>query len=876
MRLLLLTVLALLSACGGGGSGGGGQNSPAPPDQPAPPGEPPPPPDPARFTISGSVSASSNQAVDGDTNDPGNVLIPNDTLGSAQHLNNPITLGGYVNRPGTGAPGRSQSAGDVDDFFRVELLAGQAITVLVAEFERADADLFLYNTDGDVVDFSTEIGEVESLVAPEDGTYIVNVNAFDGATNYILTIGNQSGAARFSRQHYIEPWQAVVRYHDHGAMALTGNELSLEQLGGGPGRPGLMALRKVESGQRYLANRLGPALAKRSAFRDETLRARFETLMTIKALHRHAGVALAEPNYRVRSYFTPDDEAIPFQWHYPLIDLPAAWETTVGDSAVTVAVIDSGVLSGHPDLRDQLVAGYDFVRNPLSAGDGDGIDPIPEDLGNLRSPGPSAYHGTHVAGTVAAAGDNAIGVAGVAYGTRIMPLRVLGDGGAGTGYDVSQGIRYAAGLANDSGTLPSQPADVINLSLGGGPFSQAQQQLFEQVRSQGTIVVAAAGNEASTVPQYPASYEGVLSVSAVDINRQLAPYSSRGSSIDLAAPGGNNSTDFNGDGYPDGVLSTGGSGGPTPEFAYTFLNGTSMAAPHVAGVMALMRSVNPQLSPEDIDSLLSSGALTDDTGTPGRDDNYGHGIINAYKAVLAALEALGSDPADNPRLIASATTISFGSGELPVELTLGNAGKGELDITGIATSATWLSVTPLEVDNSGLGTYQVTIDRQGLEGGVYSADITVTSSANATRVKVFMSVGSPGGSADVGTVYVLLYDLLNDEVVAQASARAVDGRYSFQLSGIPAGDYELVAGSDADNDLFICDAGEACGAWLTLDQPITLTLDSDRQDLDFPIEYQVFLPELAPASKAAGVTIITSQRQRPGGYRMMDGRRSSR
>jgi len=149
------------------------------------------------------------------------------------------------------------------------------------------------------------------------------------------------------------------------------------------------------------------------------------------------------------------------------------------------------------------------------------------------------------------------------------------------------------------------------------------------VRSRGISVVAAAGNESSTEPGYPAGYPDVFSVSATDAQRNLTAYSNRGGSIDLAAPGGDSGKDITGDGYPDGVLSTDAAEG---DFAYTFTSGTSMAAPHVAAVLALMKSVNPDLSGEDIASLLAAGALTDDAGAPGRDDDFRDGTTTSASA----------------------------------------------------------------------------------------------------------------------------------------------------------------------------------------------------------------------------------------------------
>jgi serine protease len=512
-------------------------------------------------------------------------------------------------------------------------------------------------------------------------------------------------------------------------------------------------------------------------------------------------------------------------------------------------VVDTGILSRHPDLVGQLVPGYDFVRDAASAGDGGGIDPDPEDPGDRGEPAASAYHGTHVAGTVAAAGDNGLGVAGVAWSARIMPLRALGVGGSGTSYDVNQAIRYAAGLPNDSGTVPDQAAQIINLSLGGGGFSRADQELLDRVRAAGVVVVASAGNAASSLPNYPASYDGVISVSAVDAQQRITRYSNSGASVDIAAPGGDNSVDLNGDGYPDGVLSTGGTGaGASTDFAYTFLNGTSMAAPHVAGVLALMKSVNPALAPDDIDALLAGGDMTDDLGSPGRDDQYGFGLVNAQRSVLAAIEAGGSSPATEPRLVASASTLNFGTINGSLVLELRNGGRGELQLTAIESPAPWLTINALDVADSGLGQYRVSVDRAGLEPGVFSADISARSSANDLVVRALVSVGDGDGVADVGRIYILLYDVETAETYAQVAADSQSGRYAFRFDDVPAGRYEIVAGSDADNDLFICDAGEACGAWLTIDRPIQLEPENDLLELDFPIEYQVSLPDAAVQS----------------------------
>ena len=856
-----LIISALTAACGGGGGSGGASGSDTPnlpsPPVPVDPVDPVDPVVPSEtFTLAGAISTSIIQLVDSDTNDPNKLAISNDDPSLAQLIPNPVTLGGYVNVAGAGAPGRSAASGDIDDFFQVDLLAGQRVTVLIADFEQADADLYLLDSGGVQVENSLNSGEVESLLVPKDGTYFVVINAYEGATNYILAIGNVLSQADI-REHRVIPWEAVVTYkndtqqlNSDSATEEMSRGLGMQQRAGGRGRGRLMALRRAASRQAQVSLQPASWASDIGTINDPNLRARTETLLAIKSLRKDPRVLYAEPNFRVKALAVPNDRVYSLQWHHPLIATPDAWEISTG-SEVVVAVIDSGIIK-HPDLEGQLIGGYDFVRDIESAMDGDGIDSDPQDLGSPLGNGPSGFHGTHVSGIVAAKANNRIGVAGSAYGARIMSLRALGAGGEGTSYDIGQALLYAAGQPNDSGTVPQRPADIINLSLGGAPFSQARQALYDTVRAAGAIVVAAAGNEASNLSFFPASYDGVISVSAVDGQRRLTSYSNIGADVDVSAPGGDSSIDFNGDGYPDGVLSTDGSVSTNGiEYVYTFQSGTSMAAPVVSGVLALMKSINPALSPIDIDVLLQSGALTDDVGAQGRDDQFGHGIINAQRAVVAALEATGISPADRPRLTVSTNTLNFGNTVTTGTLLLRNGGSGELKLESLSVSESWLKITAVQVDSTGLGEYAVTVDRDNLPPGLYAANISIQSSENNLAVRVLVSQGGKNTGADLGVIYILLYDLLQDKVIAQTSAENNNSDYPFQFSDIPAGDYRLIAGTDTDNDLFICDAGEACGAWLTTDQPIQIKLISNLKDLDFPVGYRVSLPAASAAMQSS-------------------------
>ncbi|MEZ5578999.1 MAG: S8 family serine peptidase [Candidatus Competibacteraceae bacterium] len=579
-------------------------------------------------------------------------------------------------------------------------------------------------------------------------------------------------------------------------------------------------------------------------------------------MRRDSDVADAGPNYIRRAQFVPNDPLYRFQWHYPQINLPQAWDLTTGTDAI-VAVIDTGVVLSHPDLQGQWVAGYDFISNPSNAGDGDGIDANPDDPGDGTDPGGgSSFHGTHIAGTVAAATNNSVGVAGVAFGAKVMPLRALGRFG-GTDYDIEQAVRYAAGLPNDSGTVPPRRADVINLSVGGPGFSTATQAVYDQARAAGVVIVAAVGNEGSSTPFYPAAFPSVLGVGAVDIDKARAPYSNFGTAVSVVAPGGNTARDVNGDGKPDGVLSTAASdSGGTLVNDYAIWQGTSMATPHVAGVLALMKSVAPNLTPQDIDTLLTSGALTEDLGTPGRDDQFGDGLINAYKAVVVAADSAGRPVNPMPILTISPAALNFGISLDSQTLTVLNGGGGELIVNPpTEDSGGWLSVTPTQVNADGTGSYTVAVRRENLADGVYSATMTFTSNADTISVSVIMQVANHLSVGSVGQQYVLLVKPDSGETVQDATGQLQpDGRYTFTLSDIPAGTYQLFAGSDANNDLFICDAGESCGAYVTLDAPVTIEVDRDLSGLDFVSSYLVQLPGVqTTAKRETGIWRGTSQ-----------------
>jgi serine protease len=353
----------------------------------------------------------------------------------------------------------------------------------------------------------------------------------------------------------------------------------------------------------------------------------------------------------------------------------------------------------------------------------------------------------------------------------------------------------------------------------------------------------------------------------VDIEKNLTWYSNFGPTIDLAAPGGDNSADINADGFPDGVLSTCGTD-PTGaiEFVYCFFQGTSMAAPHMAGVVALMMAIYPALTPEELDILLSSGSITEDIGPAGRDDQFGRGLIDAFGALVAAQNLAGGGVLPLT-LIVNPAALNLGpqsTATLRVEKTGGNAGD-QLLVNAITADVPWLDIAEENVDADKLGTYTVIVDRNQLVPGIYTATITVDADSptvNDIEVPVSMQVVTPIVGGNAGFHYVLLVDAETFEIKARDNVPFSPGGYAYSFNKVPAGTYQIFAGTDSNNDFFLGDPGEAFGAYLTLDQPVSITISDDLGGLDFTSNFDVSFPSRLEAGELPDRP--TLQRFKPG------------
>ncbi|MBB5374785.1 serine protease [Deinococcus metalli] len=366
-----------------------------------------------------------------------------------------------------------------------------------------------------------------------------------------------------------------------------------------------------------------------------------QSAQVLRTLAAQPGVVSVNPNRRLEPLATPNDTYYPAQWHYPAMNLPEAWNRTTG-RAITVAVVDTGIVA-HPDLAGQVLPGMDFISDPAQSGDGDGIDPDPTD------PGPGEYHGTHVAGTVAARTNNGVGVAGVDWGAKLLPVRAL-NSAAGSLSDILMGVLWAAGETVDGVPVNPNPARVINLSVGGaGECTAAEQQVFTRLAARGIVTVVAAGNDnvdASTVS--PGNCADVITVGAAGPDGRRAPYSNYGARIDVLAPGGNSSlgVTVGADTYPGGVLST-SFDDATRTSRYAFLDGTSMAAPHVSGAVALLLGQEPDLTAAQVRARLKATAAPLGSRCDVA-DGCGAGLVDARALLVGSPATPAPTPTPTP------------------------------------------------------------------------------------------------------------------------------------------------------------------------------------------------------------------------------------
>lgn len=472
---------------------------------------------------------------------------------------------------------------------------------------------------------------------------------------------------------------------------------------------------------------------------------------------------------------TPNDTYFGNQWHYLSpssgsygIDAVGAWDITTGSSTVNVAVIDTGALFSHPDMAGKWLPGYDMISSPDVSRDGGGRDSDASDPGDWTTsgdcgdpswqPSDSSWHGTHVAGTIGAATNNGMGVAGISWQSKIVPVRVLGRCG-GSLSDIADGMYWAAGLSVPGVPANPNPAKVLNMSLGGsGVCDTVYQNAVDAVRNAGAVLVVAAGNSNVNVSNArPANCNGVIAIAATDRNGSRAYYSNYGSLVALAAPGGDTrSSDSN------GILSTLNDGATTPgNMVYAYYQGTSMASPHVAGIVALMFARNNSLTPDQVKNYLQQTVTSFPGGSSCNTSLCGTGIANA-RAAVQAVGTLGSRKLFLPLLAKPGTVTPPTSGTVTGLVKESDSAVSDITVQLVRRVGTSDTVIASRTTNAD-GRYTFT-DVSALGSG-QSYYVVYENNSDYSRVyvwqtKLITSFGAGAsvdlGSFDISNVYLLL------------------------------------------------------------------------------------------------------------------------
>ena len=833
-------------------------------------------PTPANIAISGTIDIETGTRVDADDGDTlGLGLRP---LAGAQPLPREFILAGYVSASAGKYVSGSQSSGnpyaaDPSDNFSMDLRKGQSVYLQPFSTSEGSSELTLTLLSGsrvvETVATSNQPKPVEvSLSAGEPaGTYRLQVEASGPAPMlYILStsaVGSVLATSFAWPDHDFAPAEAIVVLKQNADQVAMGSAVPQgsmepeEELA-----PGVWLMKAPAQ-----AAKAGQSPTKES------------TLEWIRALKQRPDVASATPNYKMRAMAsTPvneplyDNPSVGQQWHYELINAPIAWQIAgTGGDGVTVAVMDTGLYGApdnwHSELNANVVqplpVGTDFVSAQFDNDDMPGPDNNPSEPGN--SIGSRVFHGTHVAGTIAAA-VNGVGGAGVAYNASLLPVRVLGEGGTGSSADLLAALRWVAGPANGS-----RRADIVNLSLGGLPFQQPLRDAIRYGTDRGIVFVAAAGNSASTRASYPAAYENVFSVSAVDGAGVLASYSNYGDSIDLAAPGGDASRDGNADGRSDLVSSTSASviNGGARE-TYIGLQGTSMAAPHVSAVFALMKGLDPGLDYTRLNAMLRAGELTSqDCGREmcPKTDTLGWGLLDAGKSTLAVSNATVTDLLTAAPAVVSLS--SEGGLSASVKLRVYGSNSASVTINSVSVEAPWvlLDSAPASGDSGTEFDINITLLPEALDAGISERTTVVVEYRGAEsrqlEIPVIGQRITDQQARDAGRHFVLLVDPQPRNglytTVAQTTALAENGQYRFaflpddgveprQQNEVPPGSYILVAGSDLDNDGLICLAGEACAEYPVAGLREEITVQAGKPVIEVRMTTSYSRPSISAAT----------------------------
>ena len=808
------------------------------------------------YNLSGKVQVAYNSFADSDVPNTDFTSISNNTASTAQVLSLPAQLIGYASK-------------DTDewDAYKVVVSKNQYVSLEIADYDEADTtkndlDLIIVDLDLNIIADSESTKSYEFLSMPE-GEYFIAVKAYAGASKYVLSVGTKFtqsySASVFSSEFEYVGDKLLIQKKEILQIAQDAawkQSQLMDQLGFDKGsdysvysyseKDEFLDPRKVFKKFGFLND--SSQMSKALRTKNPEIISQAEKRKFIALLNANTPEYTILPNIAVSSHAFSSDPEYYRQWNHVAINLDTALNS-IGSTVkeVVVAVLDSGrpevgsrayydtnYVDDEMDFLDEI-----FLNNSLytnGGNDGNGVDADATDAAWAYETFTS--HGTHVASTIAAK-NNGYKINGMAV--KVMPIRVLPNYPYAGGLNgILEGFKYAAGLPNSSGQLPSKRADVINASLGAA--SSEYCSFLDPILATGIIIVASAGNDGNSINSYPASCPGVISVAAIDKDFNRAPYSQYNANVDIAAPGG--FTDFgdrNGDGVSDGVYAWGN------QNELKAIQGTSMASPHVAGAIALMKSVQPTLTYDDVSSILASGGMTNDLGAIGRDNSFGHGLLDVAKAI-SSLTNFNSETANTFGSL-SQSRYDFGSSEVSIDMKLSKYGSGDLKVTGLAADNTeGLSYT-YEADAEGFGDYVISLDRSVYENGTFHNAIYFKFDNNTyARGYITYNVGPepPLGSLELAVIGIRDS---SGEYIASKSQRLdlTSGTADFTFTDLKPGPYDIVIATDIDSDGLSCSRGEFC-RYFPFDTSFgafTLTADTDIGTLGLSIGSAVRAASLA-------------------------------
>mgnify|MGYP001174667484 FL=1 len=833
------------------------------------------------YTINGTLYSNRYTAIDGDVqNTLKYTYTENNSASSAQTIINPTDLIGHIGDNtvdivlvengfcvGVDEDGNCLTQTlenfDTEDWYKITAAPNLAVTLQIegliyedlpdnpgsfycCEYESMDVDLLLYNEDGSLADYSYTSNSTSTrkiIALPNSGTFYAVVKANEGHSKYVLTFGsNVSGASAFSniKENYAKdrfisyiPFGPNYKYDQADAVSIDvypepNIETKFTQLND----IGFKGLRRFNlSIDEEFERIFGTSHLNDIQDNPEQVAyiKHWKVLQHYRDLYPRLNLEL---DLKAKAMNFTKDPSWNYQWNLQQIGLETAL-TAIGQETknVAVAVLDSGAPSSDSTAYTTsafLPNGFDFV--PIgNSGDGDGYDSDPTD-----STAATDSHGTHVGTTIAALndGNNING-----FGIGVVPVRVLGADGTGFVSDITQGLLYAGGFANGSGIVYSgdTPIKVVNMSLGstGSTCSNAYQGAINDLYAVNISIVSSSGN--SGVEEYgsPASCNNVISVAATEATRNRAYYSTYNDLVDIAAPGGDVGTDANADGYGDGVLAF----GSNEDLA--FYQGTSMASPHVAGAIGILYALVPELLSSQVDALIIDGHLVDDIGEPGKDNEFGYGLLNINKAVTRIIDEEGLDFTYGS---ISPGTINLGKEFNSYDINVTKVGDGELSVTSVENDIpSAISITQKNVDENGFGTYTINLDRSSLPDGLYSTRTKVTfSNENVQTSTATIQIGDDRERPYIEYVSTYLWQVDEDAGVRTLyfgnDGEMLNGEITFNATDIPNGQYYYSFFTYVDN--FITDVGEFVAIYPGAGSSETY-INLDGEDVDVSVSLEV-------------------------------------